>query len=166
LIRGKTGRVVGDLVSLLMVLKGLPTTYNKDLQEDKEALFDVIDTLGMALPVACGVVETLSIRPERMQAALSDEMLATELADYLVVKGVPFREAHFLVGQVIQKALARDVGLRDMLLSEYQEVSVLFQRDLKEWLDFERAVERRSSVGGTARASIETQLAVAEHLLE
>jgi argininosuccinate lyase len=166
LIRGKTGRVVGSLVNLLMVLKGLPSTYNKDLQEDKEALFDVIDTLGMALPVACGVVETLSIRPERMQAALSDEMLATELADYLVVKGVPFREAHFLVGQVIQKALARDVGLRDMLLSEYQEVSVLFQRDLKEWLDFERAVERRSSVGGTALASIETQLAVAEHLLE
>jgi argininosuccinate lyase len=166
LIRGKTGRVVGDLVSMLMVLKGLSTTYNKDLQEDKEALFDAIDTLTLSLPVACGVVETLVIHPEHMQSALGDEMLATELADYLVMKGVPFREAHYLVGQVVQKALAQNVGLRDLLLSDYQEVSVLFQRDLMEWLDFERAVERRDSVGGTARASIETQLAVAEHLLE
>jgi argininosuccinate lyase len=166
LIRGKTGRLVGDLINLLMVLKGLPTTYNKDLQEDKEALFDAIDTLGLALPIAAGVVETLGIHPERMKAALSDEMLATELADYLVAKEVPFREAHYLVGQVVQKALARNVSLRDMLLSDYQEISVLFQRDLKEWLDFERAVERRTSVGGTSRASLETQLAVAEHLLE
>jgi argininosuccinate lyase len=166
LIRGKTGRVVGDLVSMLMVLKGLSSTYNKDLQEDKEALFDAIDTLAMSLPIACGVIETLAVHPEQMQTALGDEMLATELADYLVMKGVPFREAHYLVGQVVQKALAQGVGLKDLLVSDYQEVSVLFQRDLMEWLDFERAVERRNSVGGTARASIETQLAVAEHLLE
>jgi argininosuccinate lyase len=166
LIRGKTGRVVADLMSMLMVLKGLSSTYNKDLQEDKEALFDAIDTLTMSLPIACGVMETLRVHPERMQSALGDEMLATELADYLVMKGVPFREAHHLVGQVVQKSLAQNVGLRDLLLSDYQEISVLFQRDLMEWLDFERAVERRNSVGGTARASIETQLAVAEHLLE
>jgi argininosuccinate lyase len=166
LIRGKTGRVVGDLMALLMVLKGLPSTYNKDLQEDKEALFDAVDTLLMTLPVAQGVIETLTVHPERMQAALSDEMLATELADYLVAKGVPFREAHYLVGQVVQKALGKGVGLRDLLLSEYQEVSNLFKRDLTKWLDFERAVERHDSVGGTARASVEMQLAVAERLLE
>ena len=166
LIRGKTGRVVGDLLNMLMVLKGLPTTYNKDLQEDKEALFDAIDTLTMALSIATGVVETFIVHPEQMQAALSDEMLATELADYLVTKGIAFREAHHLVGQVVQRALAQKVDLRDLLLSDYQEVSNLFQRDLTTWLDFERAVERRDSVGGTALASIEAQLTVAEHLLE
>ncbi len=165
LIRGKTGRVVGDLVSILMVLKGLPTTYNKDLQEDKEALFDTIDTLTMTLPIASGIIETLVVHPERMRAALTDEMLATELADYLVRKGVPFREAHHMVGQVVQKALAQGAGLRDLLLSDYQEVSRLFDRDLMRWLNFEQAVERRDSVGGTARASLETQLAVAERLL-
>jgi argininosuccinate lyase len=166
LIRGKAGRVVGELVSMMMVLKGLPATYNKDLQEDKEALFDAMDTLTMALPIATGVIETLIVYPERMQAALTDEMLATELADYLVTKGIPFREAHHLVGQVVQKALAQGVDLRDLPLSDYQETSDLFQRDLMTWLDFERAVERRDSVGGTARASILTQLTVAEHLLE
>ncbi|MEJ2558357.1 MAG: argininosuccinate lyase [Anaerolineae bacterium] len=166
LIRGKTGRVVGDLVGLLVVLKGLPTTYDKDLQEDKEALFDVIDTLTMTLPVTTGVIETLTVHPERMQAALTDEMLATELADYLVMKGIPFREAHHLVGQVVQKALAQGVGLRDLLLSDYQDVSKMFRRDVMTWLNFERAVERRDSIGGTARASVETQLAMAEHLLE
>jgi argininosuccinate lyase len=166
LIRGKAGRVVGGLMNMMMVLKGLPATYNKDLQEDKEALFDAIDTLTMALPIATGVIETLTVHPKRMGAALTDEMLATELADYLVVKGVPFREAHHQVGQVVQRALAQKVDLRDLPLSDYQGVSNLFQRDLTSWLDFERAVERRDSVGGTARASIETQLTVAEHLLE
>jgi argininosuccinate lyase len=166
LIRGKAGRVVGGLMTMITVLKGLPATYNKDLQEDKEALFDALDTLTLALPVATGVIETLTVHPKRMVAALTDEMLATELADYLVMKGVPFREAHHLVGQVVQKALAQNVDLRDLPLSDYQGVSNLFQRDLTSWLDFERAVERRDSVGGTARASIETQLTVAEHLLE
>jgi argininosuccinate lyase len=166
LIRGKAGRVVGDLVTMLMVLKGLPTTYNKDLQEDKEALFDAVDTLSMSLPMAQSIVETVTVHPERMQAALTDEMLATELADYLVAKGVPFREAHHLVGQIVQRALAQGVGLRGLLLSDYQEVSKLFKRDVMAWLDFERAVERRDSIGGTARASMETQLTVAEHLLE
>jgi argininosuccinate lyase len=166
LIRGKTGRVVGGLMNMMMVLKGLPATYNKDLQEDKEALFDAIDTLTMALPIATGVIETITVHPKRMGAALTDEMLATELADYLVVKGVPFREAHRQVGQVVQRALAQKVDLRDLPLSDYQGVSNLFQRDLTSWLDFERAVERRDSVGGTARASIETQLTIAEHLLE
>lgn len=166
LIRGKTGRVVGDLVGMLMVLKGLPSTYNKDLQEDKEALFDAIDTLSMALSIGKGVIETLIVHPARMQAALTDEMLATELADYLVAKGVPFREAHRMVGQVVQKALAQNAGLRDLVLSDYQEVSHLFQRDLTAWLDFERAVERRISVGGTARDAVVAQLTVAEHVLE
>ncbi len=166
LVRGKTGRVVGDLVGTLTMLKGLPATYNKDLQEDKEALFDAIDTLSMTLPIAAAVIETLSVRPNRMRAALVDELLATELADYLVTKGVPFREAHRLVGLAVRRAQALGVGLRSLPLPDYQEISSLFRRDLLKWLDFERAVERRTSVGGTARASIEVQLAVAEHLLK
>lgn len=165
LIRGKVGRVAGDLISLMMVLKGLPTTYNKDLQEDKEALFDAIDTLSMSLPISRGVIDTLIVHPERMQSALTDEMLATELADYLVAKGVPFREAHHLVGQVVQKGLAQGTGLQDLLLSDYKEISNLFQRDVMDWLDFERAVERRASIGGTARSSVEAELVLAEHLL-
>jgi argininosuccinate lyase len=166
LIRGKTGRVVGDLMGTLTMLKGLPSTYNKDLQEDKEALFDAIDTLSMTLSVATAVIETLSVRPNRMRAALTDELLATELADYLVTKGVPFREAHHLVGRAVQRAQALGIGLRSLPLTDYQEISKLFHRDMLKWLDFERAVERRTSVGGTARASIEIQLAVAEHLLK
>ena len=94
LIRGKAGRVVGHLTGLLTTLKGLPSTYNKDLQEDKEPLFDAMDTLALTVPVAAGVLETLEVRPERMRTALDEAMLATDLADYLVRKGVPFRQAH------------------------------------------------------------------------
>ena len=166
LIRGKTGRVVGHLIGLLVVLKGLPMTYNKDLQEDKEAVFDALDTLLLTLPVASGVVRTMHVRADRMQAALSDEMLATELADYLVSKGAPFRLAHHLVGQVVRRALEHGSGLRQLPLTEYQAVSPLFEPDVTDWLDFERAVERRTSRGGTARQALTDQLAEAEQALE
>jgi argininosuccinate lyase len=165
LIRGKTGRVLGDLVGLLTVLKGLPSSYNKDMQEDKEAVFDALDTLAMTLPVAAGVIETLEVHADRMRAALSDEMLATELADYLVSKGVPFREAHHLVGQVVRKALTKKCGLTKMQLVDYQAVSDRFAADLWDWLDFERAVERRASVGGTARRAVLAQLEEADRLM-
>jgi argininosuccinate lyase len=169
LVRGKTGRVIGDLVGLVTVMKGLPSSYNKDMQEDKEAAFDAIDTLLMTLPIAAGVVETLIVRAERMHAALSDEMLATELADYLVLKGVPFREAHRLVGRVVHHCLSQAPGaggLRTLPLSDYQAVSAQFAADLSEWLDFERAVERRTSVGGTARQAVVRQLEMAEQHLQ
>jgi argininosuccinate lyase len=166
LVRGKTGRVVGDLTGMLMVLKGLPTAYDKDLQEDKECMFDAIDTMAMTLPIAAGVIETLTVHGDRMQAALADEMLATELADYLVIKGVPFRQAHHLVGRVVAKALEQGKSLRALPLSHYRATSELFAPDLTEWLDFERAVERRNSVGGTALESVTAQLAEAERLLK
>ncbi|RME46977.1 MAG: argininosuccinate lyase, partial [Caldilineae bacterium] len=105
LIRGKTGRVVGHLTGLLTTLKGLPATYNKDLQEDKEALFDTVDTLAMTLPIMAGVIETLTVHRERMYNAMSSHLLATELADYLVAKGMPFRQAHEAVGKVVRLAL-------------------------------------------------------------
>ena len=166
LLRGKSGRVIGDLVGLLVTLKGLPSTYNKDLQEDKEAIFDALDTLSLALPVMAGVIRTLTLHPERMRAALTDEMLATELADYLVAKGMPFREAHTLVGQVVRRALAEGCSLRELPLREYQAVCERFGPDVVEWLDCERAVERRNSVGGTARQAVLQQLSAARQLLE
>ena len=104
LVRGKSGRLLGNLVSLLTTLKGLPSTYNKDLQEDKEPLFDTVTTLTLALPVTAGVLRTLQVNPTRMQAALSSDMLATDLADYLVRQGTPFRQAHHLVGQTVRRA--------------------------------------------------------------
>nr|MBC8254330.1 argininosuccinate lyase [Ardenticatenia bacterium] len=155
----------GDLTGMLMVLKGLPTTYDKDLQEDKECMFDAIDTMAMTLPIAAGVIETLTVHGDRMQAALAGDMLATELADYLVIKGMPFREAHHLVGRVVLKAVEQGKSLQALPLSYYREISELFAPDLREWLDFERAVERRNSVGGTALESVTAQLAEAERLL-
>lgn len=167
LLRGKAGRITGGLVSLLMTLKGLPSTYNKDLQEDKEPVFDAIDTLKLALPVAAGVIRTLGIRADRMRAALEadDAMLATDLADYLVRKGIPFRESHRLVGQAVRQAESLGVSLREMPLETYQSISPAFESNLYETLDFEAAVERRDAVGGTARSAVDAQLAQARSRL-
>ena len=166
LVRGKTGRVVGHLVGLLTVLKGLPSTYDKDLQEDKESVFDVIETMSQTLPVASGVIATMSVNERKMREALSDEMLATELADYLVKRGIPFRDAHRMVGEVVREAVAGGYSLRTMPLSDYQKVCPLFATDCRQSLDFRAAVERRTSIGGTARASVEAQFQKAEILLE
>ena len=165
LMRGKTGRVLGHLTGTLAVLKGLPSGYNKDLQEDKEALFDTIDTLALELPIAAGVIRTLKPRPDRMLGALTDATLATDLADYLVQKGVPFRETHHLVGRVVGRAHALGVSLTELELKEYQSIHPLFGHDLYGVLDFERSVERRNVVGGTARESVRAQIAEAKALL-
>jgi argininosuccinate lyase len=164
LLRGKAGRVIGDLLTLLTVLKGLPSTYDKDMQEDKEPLFDAIDTLEMALPVAAGVVSTLKVHPERMEAALDDAMLTTDLADYLVEKGVPFREGHSLVGRVVRRSLELGLSLRDLPLEEYRAVSEHFAADLYAVFDFRRSVERRAVRGSTATAAVKEQLARAKQL--
>jgi argininosuccinate lyase len=164
LLRGKAGRVIGDLVTLLTVLKGLPSTYNKDMQEDKEPLFDAIDALEMALPVAAGVLSTMKVYPERMEAALDDTLLTTDLADYLVEKGVPFRVSHSLVGRVVRRSLELGVPLRDLPLEKYQEVSERFAEDLYAVFDFRRSVERRSVRGSTATAAVKAQLARAREL--
>ncbi len=165
LVRGKSGRVVGALVALLTTLKGLPSAYDKDLQEDKEPVFDAVETLMGTLPIAAGVVATLTINKERMRAALTDEMLATELADYLTKRDVPFREAHALVGQLVKAAQAQGSSLRTLPLSDYQKVCPYFATDCRDWLNFERAVERRTSIGGTARSSVERQIEAASGLL-
>ncbi|MBO9371242.1 MAG: argininosuccinate lyase [Chloroflexi bacterium] len=165
LLRGKAGRLVGHLTGMLTTLKGLPTGYNKDLQEDKEPLFDAVDTLNLALPVAAGVVRTLQVNPERMEAALDDGMLATDLADYLVERGVPFRQSHHLVGQVVRRAEALGLPLRALPLEEFQAISPLFGPDLYQVFDPHRSVERRASQGGTAREAVRAQIARARSIL-
>ncbi|MCS7282844.1 MAG: argininosuccinate lyase [Anaerolineae bacterium] len=165
LIRGKTGRLIGHLAGFLTTLKGLPTGYNRDLQEDKEPLFDALDTLRLALPIAAGVVRTLRVFPERMAAALDDGMLATDLADYLVRRGVPFRQSHRLVGQAVRRAEELGVSLRALPLEEYRAISPVFGPDLYEVFDHSRSVEARQSEGGTALEALREQLAQARRRL-
>jgi argininosuccinate lyase len=165
LVRGKSGRVVGHLVGLLMTLKGLPSAYNKDLQEDKEGLFDVIDTLSIELPIVATVIQTLQVNDERMAAALDDAMLATDLADYLVRKGVPFRQSHELVGRVVKRSEDLGVSLREMAIAEYQDIDGSFSQDVFEVFNVRKSVEARDARGGTATAAVGVQIARARECL-
>ena len=165
LLRGKVGRMVGHLVALLTTLKGLPSTYNKDLQEDKEPLFDALDTLKLALPVAAGVVRTLKVNAEAMAAALDDAMLATDLADYLVRRGVPFRQSHELVGRAVRRAEMLGLPLRELPLAKFQAISDAFESDLYAVFDHRRSVEARDSYGGTATAAVRQQIERARTVL-
>jgi argininosuccinate lyase len=165
LARGKSGRLFGNLVSLLTVLKGLPSTYNKDLQEDKEPLFDTLDTLRLTLPVVAGVVRTLTFDYDRMAAALDDAMLATDLADELVRAGVPFREAHGLVGKIVRRAEELHVPLREVPAGEIALIHGALAERYSELFDMQRSVEARGVVGGTATAAIAEQLEAAERAL-
>ena len=165
LMRGKSGRVVGHLVGLLTALKGLPSAYDKDLQEDKEAVFDVVDTLKMELPIAAGVIRTLEVNAGRMAAALDDGMLATDLADYLVRKGVPFRESHHLVGRAVWRAEELGVPLKALELAEYQAIHPAFAGDVYAVFDFRRSVEARETEGGTAPVAVRAQIEHAHTLL-
>jgi argininosuccinate lyase len=150
---------------MLTVLKGIPSAYDKDLQEDKEPLFDAIDTLTVALPVTAGVIATLRINREQMEAALDDGMLATELADHLVNAGVPFRECHHLVGQAVRRAEQIGCTLRSLPLDEYRAIDARFQADLYAALDVQCAVERRQVPCGTSLSSVQAQIERARALL-
>ena len=165
LVRGKSGRVVGHLVGLLTTLKGLPSAYNKDLQEDKEGLFDVIDTLTIELPVVASVIQTLQVNNERLAAALDDSMLATDLADYLVRKGVPFRQSHELVGRVVKRSEELGVSLGEMATAEYHDIDGNFSQDVFEVFSVRRSVEARDARGGTATAAVCAQIARARECL-
>jgi argininosuccinate lyase len=158
LLRGKTGRLVGHLVALLITLKGLPSTYNKDLQEDKEPLFDALDTLKLALPVAAGVVRTLQVNAAAMAKPLDDAMLATDLADYLVRRGVPFRRSHELVGRAVRRAEALGLPLRELPLAEFRAISTLFDENLYAVFDHRQSVEAKDSYGGTGTAAVRRQI--------
>ena len=159
LVRGKTGRVYGDLMSLYTTMKGLPLAYNKDMQEDKEAVFDACDTVTMCLKVFDEMLKGLKARPDRMlQAARRGFLNATDLADYLVGKGLPFRTAYKISGQAVADCIQKNLTLEDYSLEEYQALSGLIRADVYEALDLRRCVEKRVSLGGTAPESVKQQI--------
>lgn len=159
LIRGKSGRVVGNLMALLTVLKGLPSCYNKDLQEDKEALFDSLDTYKASLRVMRLVLETMTVNEERMaQEAEKAFMNATDLADYFVGKGMAFREAHHLVGEIVLFAIKADRSLNDLPLEDYQKFSSLVDNDVYEALEIMAVLRKKSSIGGTSPEQVQAAL--------
>ncbi|MEZ4860487.1 MAG: argininosuccinate lyase [Caldilineaceae bacterium] len=158
LLRGKSARVMGSMTGLMTMLKGLPMTYNKDLQEDKEPLFDTVHNLGSSLQIACGVLSTLMPNPVALQAALSTEMLATDLAEYLVRKGVPFRETHHIAGAAVRMAEMQAVPLSELTLEDLQSLHEAFAEDVMQVWDFEQSVEQRDATGGTSRRAIQEQI--------
>ena len=165
LTRAKAGRLVGHLTGLLTTLKGLPSAYDNDLQEDKPPVFDAHDTLLEVLPVLTGLIGTLQLHPSRMAAAITPDMLSTDLADYLVGKGLPFREAHAVAGRVVRVADEKQVALDQVPLRELRVLDGRFEQDVVEVFDVEAALERRSSLGGTAPSAVRDQLKAAEEIL-
>ncbi|MHB8627915.1 MAG: argininosuccinate lyase [Aggregatilineales bacterium] len=158
LARGKTGRIIGHLTGFLTTLKGLPSTYNKDLQEDKEPLFDTVDTLETLLPALIGLVETMTFNPDKMRAALDESMLATDLADYLVGKGVPFREAHGLVGKAVRRSIDTNTPLSKLPIEDYRAISDKYDTDLYAVFDYMASVNKRNAIGGTAPDAVKQQI--------
>ena len=167
LIRGKTGRVYGDLMGLLTTLKGLPLAYNKDMQEDKECVFDAMDTVKACLRVAAPMIRTMTVHEDNMLSAAQKGFInATDLADYLVKKGLPFRSAYKLAGQIVAKCMADSQVLETLPLESYQAFSPLFEADLYSCIDLRACVEKRVSQGGTSLRSVEMQLSWVEEQLE
>lgn len=158
LLRGKSARVMGNLTTMLTVLKGLPTTYNKDLQEDKEALFDALDTTDACLQIASGVLATTEIVPERMMAGLSEDMLATDIAEYLVRRGVPFRETHHIAGAAVALSEERGVSLGNLTVDDYKSLNENFGDDVLEVFDFGRSADSRDTEGGSSTRSVLEQV--------
>lgn len=159
LLRGKSGRVFGSLAGFLMSLKSIPSTYNKDMQEDKEPLFDALTTVEHSILIATGVISTLAIRKEKMEGALTMDMLATDLADYLVRKGVPFRETHHISGECVRAAEELKLsGIDRLTVEQFQNIDSRFGADVTDVFDFEVSVERRTATGGTAKSAVLKQL--------
>jgi len=165
LTRGKAGRLVGHLTGLLMTLKGLPSAYDNDLQEDKPPVFDAHDTLLEVLPVLTGLIGTLELNPARMAAAITPDMLSTDLADYLVGKGMPFREAHGVAGKVVRVAEEKQLALDQLPLEVLRELDARFESDVVDIFQVEAALDRRNSLGGTAPSAVRAQLKAAEEKL-
>jgi argininosuccinate lyase len=166
LVRAKTGRVIGDWVALMTVVKGLPLAYNKDLQETQEPLYDAVETLEASLEVSRGMVASLTFDVDRMRAAIDEgHLVATEAADYLVTKGVPFREAHDVAGHLVRIANERGTELAALSLDILRAAHPAFEADIAGWLDPARAVDRRAIVGGPARAQVMSEIDRAEREL-
>ena len=167
LVRGKSGRVIGDLTSLLVTVKGTPLTYDKDLQEDKEPLFDAADTVLGSLMACTGMLATCTFKEERMREASHEGyMAATDLADYLVGKGLPFRQAHAVVGRIVGDCVREGVTLQQLSTDELRSYSELFDDDAHEALDIDSIVRRRTTFGGTGHEAVRAQLKLATEALE
>lgn len=166
LIRGKTGRVYGHLIGLLTVMKGLPLAYDKDMQEDKEGVFDALDTLYFALDIYAGMISTMTVNGDHTRAVLeSDFSNATDMADYLAKKGLPFRQAHAVVGNAVHYCIEHHKVLLDLSMEEFKSMSPLFEEDIKEALSIENCVKNRESYGGTGPKSVERQQTHAEKVI-
>ncbi|MBQ9479477.1 MAG: argininosuccinate lyase [Selenomonadaceae bacterium] len=167
LVRGKTGRVIGHLMAMLTVVKSLPLAYNKDLQEDKEGLFDAIDTIKFSLSVFAQLIDGMKLRVENMRRAVEEDFSnATDLADYLVKRGMPFRETHAIAGRIVHDCIARGIYLKDMTVDEYKKYSPLFEGDVLDAIKPETCVGNRNSLGGTSYQQVELQLQSARKVLD
>lgn len=158
LTRGKTGRLVGNLMGLLTLLKGLPTGYNRDLQEDKPLAFDTVDTLELVLPALAGAVSTAQFRPDRIAARLDSQLMATDLADYLVRKGIPFRRSHEAIGRIVRMAEERGCALPELSVDDFRSVHPSFDDDVHEIFDWDRSADSRGVQGGTSRSAVVEQM--------
>ncbi|MFA3775440.1 argininosuccinate lyase [Bacillus safensis] len=166
LIRGKTGRVYGNLMGLLTIMKGLPLTYNKDLQEDKEGMFDTVKTITGSLQIFTGMIQTMTVNEDVMKKATKEDFSnATEVADYLAKKGMPFREAHEIVGKLVYTCIQKGIYLSDLPFETFTEASDLFEQDIYTVLDPYVAVEKRTSAGGTGFKQIQLALEKAKACL-
>jgi argininosuccinate lyase len=166
LLRGKTGRAYGNLIGLLTVLKGLPLAYNKDLQEDKEGMFDTVATLEGSLKLLAPMIETMTVKKDVMRKAINHDFSnATDIADYLVRKGLPFREAHEIIGKIVLYAIQHQKYLLDLSFEEYKEFSSLFEEDIYQVLSPENVVAVRNSFGGTSPEQVKEQIKLGEEKL-
>ena len=165
LIRGKSGRAFGQMAGLQMTIKGIPSTYNKDLQESVEPMLDHVKTVGDSIQIATGVLSTLAIKPENMLKSLTPDMLATDLADYLVRKGVPFRETHHISGQVVALAEKEKTPMDKLTFEQLHGIDARFEKDVEQMFDYQRSVEMRSASGGTSKSSVLEQIKVLKETL-
>jgi argininosuccinate lyase len=165
LLRGKSGRTFGHMAGFMMTLKGLPSTYNKDLQESIEPMLDHVKTVGASIQIAEGVLATLTTQPIKMKAALDPFMLATDVADYLVRKGVPFREAHHISGWCVELSEKTGMPMNMLAYEQLRELDARFERDIVEIFDYENSVEMRSAKGGTSKQSVLEQIEVLKKML-
>lgn len=167
LVRGKTGRVYAALMDILTIMKGIPLAYNKDMQEDKELTFDAIDTVKGCLALFTGMIDTMTIRKEKMEASANNGFTnATDAADYLVNHGVPFRDAHGIVGQLVLYCLEKNIALDDMTLEEYQAISPVFKEDIYEAISLKTCVEKRNTIGAPGPAAMQKVIAGNEEYLK
>ena len=167
LVRGKTGRVYGALMQMLTTMKGIPLAYNKDMQEDKEFTFDAIDTVKGCLALFTGMIKTMTVNKDTMEASAKKGFTnATDAADYLVNKGVPFRDAHGIVGQLVLYCIEKNISLDEMSLDEYKKISPVFEEDIYEAISLETCVEKRETIGAPSRTSMEKVIAVNEEYLK